>query len=151
MTQGKIMQSSQYRQIAFDAHGRECVVCGEGENLIVHHVNGDRRVNEPSNLRPMCQSCHRRVHHGSIEKWSKKLPERSIIEVSPDGLRPYEVETLGVLAEGRANPMLIREETDLDKGDVNSVLVKLTRDGLAKRVTTGLYEITDDGREVYGG
>lgn len=55
---------------------------------------------------------------------------------------------LGVLAEGRANPLLIREETDMAKGDVNSVLVKLTRDGLAKRVTTGLYEITADGREV---
>ena len=56
-------------------------------------------------------------------------------------------EALGVLAEGRANPMLIREETGLDKGAVNTVLVKLTRDGLAKRVVPGLYEITDDGRE----
>jgi DNA-binding PadR family transcriptional regulator len=53
---------------------------------------------------------------------------------------------LRVLSEGRANPMLIREETDLDKGQVNTVLVKLTRDGLARRKVQGLYEITDDGR-----
>jgi len=53
---------------------------------------------------------------------------------------------LRVLAEGRANPMLIREETDLDKGDVNTILVKLTRDGLARRKVQGLYEITEDGR-----
>jgi len=53
---------------------------------------------------------------------------------------------LRVLSEGRANPMLIREETDLDKGEVNTVLVKLTRDGLARRKVQGLYEITDDGR-----
>jgi len=54
---------------------------------------------------------------------------------------------LRVLSEGRANPMLIREETALDKGEVNTVLVKLTRDGLARRKVQGLYEITDDGRE----
>lgn len=137
-----------YRKTCFDAHGRECVVCGAGENLIAHHVNGNRSDSEVSNLRPMCRSCHRSVHHGSIEKWSCQLPETAIIETHPDGLRPYEFDVLAVLAGGRANPMLIREETDQDKGDVNSVLVKLTRDGLAKRVTTGLYEITDDGREV---
>lgn len=55
---------------------------------------------------------------------------------------------LAVLAEGRANPMFIRDKMDMDKGEVNSVLVKLTRDGLAKRVARGLYEITDDGRNV---
>lgn len=55
---------------------------------------------------------------------------------------------LSVLADGRANPLLIRSETDLDKGDVNTVLVKLTRDGLVKRLVQGLYEITDDGLEV---
>lgn len=57
-------------------------------------------------------------------------------------------QVLSVLAEGRANPLLIRTETDLDKGDVNTVLVKLTRDGLVKRVVQGLYEISEDGREV---
>jgi len=47
--------------------------------------------------------------------------------------------------------MLIREETDLDKGDVNTVLVKLTRDGLARRKVQGLYEITEDGRAEVAG
>lgn len=55
---------------------------------------------------------------------------------------------LSVLAEGRANPMYLRAETDLDKADVNTVLVKLTRDGLVKRLVQGLYEITNDGLEI---
>ena len=54
-------------------------------------------------------------------------------------------DVLVILSGGRANPMLIRDRTDLDKGDVNTVLVKLTRDGLARRVARGLYEITPDG------
>lgn len=55
-------------------------------------------------------------------------------------------DVLRVLAGGRANPKLIREETDLDKGDLNTILVRLGRAGLARQVTRGLYEITDDGR-----
>lgn len=61
-------------------------------------------------------------------------------------LNERDLAVLRVLEDGRANPMLIREETSLDKGDVNTVLVKLTRDGLAARVVQGLYEITEDGK-----
>lgn len=52
---------------------------------------------------------------------------------------------LAVLAEGRANPYLIREETGLDKGDVNTVVNRLGRGGYLTQVTRGLYEITEKG------
>lgn len=55
-------------------------------------------------------------------------------------------DVLAVLAEGRANPYLIREETGLDKGDTNTVLNRLGRAGLVEQVTRGLYEITEKGR-----
>jgi DNA-binding IclR family transcriptional regulator len=55
-------------------------------------------------------------------------------------------EVLAVLAEGRANPYLIREETGLDKGDTNTVLNRLARAGYVKQVTRGLYEITESGK-----
>jgi len=58
---------------------------------------------------------------------------------------------LEVLAEGRANPYLIREETGLSKGAVNTVLNRIGRGGLAKQITKGLYEITADGREEVDG
>ena len=54
---------------------------------------------------------------------------------------------LAVLAEGRANPYLIREETELGKGDTNTVLNRLARAGMVRQVTRGLYEITERGRQ----
>lgn len=59
-----------------------------------------------------------------------------------------DIEVLEVLTEGRANPFLIRERTDMGKGEVNTILNRLGRHGYLKQVTRGLYEITDDGREM---
>lgn len=53
---------------------------------------------------------------------------------------------LRVLVDGRANPYLIREQTDLDEGEVNTVLVRLGRAGYIQQVTRGLCEITEKGR-----
>jgi DNA-binding MarR family transcriptional regulator len=60
-----------------------------------------------------------------------------------------EYDSLAVLVEGRSNPYLIREETGLDSAEVNTVLVKLSRRGLATRVVRGLYEITEAGEATY--
>lgn len=49
-------------------------------------------------------------------------------------------------AEKRANPYLIREQTGLDKGTVNTALTRLTSAGWAAKVTRGLYEYVDDPR-----
>jgi DNA-binding PadR family transcriptional regulator len=57
-------------------------------------------------------------------------------------------DVLAVLEDGRANPYLIREETGLGKGDVNTVLNRLGRSGYVRQVTTGLYEMTDEGRQA---
>jgi predicted transcriptional regulator len=62
-----------------------------------------------------------------------------------------EQEVLAVLAVRAANPYHIREETGLDKGAVNTALNKLARYGYVQQVTRGLYEITDEGREVVSG
>lgn len=57
-------------------------------------------------------------------------------------------DVLRVLDMGRANPYLIREETGLDKGDVNTVVNRLARKGYVRQVTRGLYEITEAGEEA---
>jgi len=54
---------------------------------------------------------------------------------------------LRVLADGRANPYLIREETGMNKGDVNTVVNRLGRNGYVEQVTRGLYRITIKGQE----
>jgi hypothetical protein len=141
----RAVHSDEYREIAFKNHGEDCVVCGSGENVIAHHVDGDRSNNDPDNLRPMCRSCHLSVHHGANDEWSPLLPERAIIDNHATELRDYELEPLDVLAEGRANPLHIREQTSLSSSEVSTVLNRLARAGLARQVTRGLYEITVHG------
>lgn len=58
-----------------------------------------------------------------------------------------EEHVLAVLeVENRANPLLIREQTGLGKGTVNSALANLTAAGWVRRVTRGLYEFVEDPR-----
>lgn len=52
-----------------------------------------------------------------------------------------------VLKDGRANPLLLREETGLEKQRVNESLQRLTSAGWVRKVTRGLYELVDDPRE----
>jgi DNA-binding IclR family transcriptional regulator len=54
-------------------------------------------------------------------------------------------DVLAVLADGRANPYLLRERTGLGKGEINTVLNRLARSGCVEQVTRGLYEATDEG------
>jgi hypothetical protein len=49
--------------------------------------------------------------------------------------------------EGRVNPYLLRDETGLEKGAVNTALSNLTAAGWVSKVTRGLYEFVEDPRE----
>ncbi|MDY7083328.1 MAG: winged helix-turn-helix domain-containing protein [Halobacteria archaeon] len=55
-------------------------------------------------------------------------------------------EILRVLKEGRANPYLLREETEESKQLINHRLGKLVAAGWVRKVTTGLYELVEDPR-----
>lgn len=59
-----------YRAICFRYHEKECVVCKEKLVIDVHHFDGNRQNNEPSNLIPLCPSHHRYWHS----------PHRNLIE-----------------------------------------------------------------------
>jgi DNA-binding Lrp family transcriptional regulator len=53
--------------------------------------------------------------------------------------------------EGRANPLRIREQTDIRKEYVSRKLDNLVRAGWVRRVTRGLYEFVDDPRDTEDG
>jgi len=44
--------SDQYRAKCFEKHGKTCVICDSEQDIIAHHVDGDRTNNSPANLRP---------------------------------------------------------------------------------------------------
>ena len=54
--------SRKYREICFNNHKHECVVCGENLMLDVHHFDGDKKNNKPENLIPLCATHHNYWH-----------------------------------------------------------------------------------------
>ena len=51
---------------------------------------------------------------------------------------------LDVLADGRANPLHLREQTGARKQRINKALNRLQAQGRVEKVTRGLYELADD-------
>lgn len=69
-------------------------------------------------------------------------------DYSPSGT---EEDVLDVLREEwRANPYLIREQTEHGKGAINTALTRLTSAGWVRKVTRGLYEFVEDPRRDSG-
>lgn len=70
----------EYREAAFNAFGRICVLCGIGEfwqgqplTLQVDHINGDRYNNSLDNLRVLCPNCHSQTPtFNGKHLWKKK-------------------------------------------------------------------------------
>lgn len=65
-----------YRERAIEKHGECCQVCGGTENVVVHHIDGDRSNNSIDNLVPLCSNHHDDVHAGYDtvpEEWIRAL------------------------------------------------------------------------------
>jgi hypothetical protein len=43
--------------------GFKCILCGEKEGLVVHHLDEDKQNNEIANLATLCRPCHAKIHH----------------------------------------------------------------------------------------
>jgi hypothetical protein len=54
--------SRKYRQICFNYHEHKCVICNENLMLDVHHLDGNKKNNNPENLIPMCATHHNYWH-----------------------------------------------------------------------------------------
>jgi len=77
-----------YRERCLAAKGKQCEVCGDTHNVVVHHIDGNRENNDLSNLVPVCDSCHKSIHWGSdgYEQWHERLkPSAQWGDVDPDG------------------------------------------------------------------
>jgi len=51
-----------YREKCLKQKLNFCRVCGASDNLEVHHKDGDRTNNSLSNLTPVCNECHSKIH-----------------------------------------------------------------------------------------
>lgn len=66
---------SDYREFCLNQKGDTCLICGEGDNIDVHHIDGDRTNNQLKNLIPVCRYCHIGIHEGreNYEHWHSRL------------------------------------------------------------------------------
>jgi len=58
------LPKTEYRKRCLREKDEECSSCGSAENIVVHHIDGDRTNNDLDNLTPLCGDCHRKVHSG---------------------------------------------------------------------------------------
>lgn len=69
------LKKYQYRERCLREKGEQCIACGVEEEIVVHHVDGDRNNNDMDNLIPVCGDCHAAIHAGRVRvaKWVRKL------------------------------------------------------------------------------
>lgn len=62
-----------YRTICFQNWPKECALCKFDKIVAVHHIDEDRKNNDPKNLIPLCPNHHEMTHSG---KYSKEMSQR---------------------------------------------------------------------------
>lgn len=53
---------TKYRNVCFEHHKKECIICAESRIVDVHHHDGDHGNINPSNLIPLCPTHHTLYH-----------------------------------------------------------------------------------------
>lgn len=74
-------KSTRYRSIARRSHQLTCAVCGFDKIVAIHHIDENKKNNEPSNLIPLCPNHHEMVHSNKwknevipfIQKWQQEF------------------------------------------------------------------------------
>jgi 5-methylcytosine-specific restriction endonuclease McrA len=68
---GLIRANSRYRllrSIVLKRDGNKCQECNSTTNLIVHHIDGDNKNNDLTNLITLCNPCHLYLHRHRIKQ-----------------------------------------------------------------------------------
>ncbi|HDS64269.1 MAG TPA: HNH endonuclease [Methanofollis liminatans] len=87
--------------------GGRCAVCGSGEHLHVHHINGDATHDDPANLVALCERCHATAHiemrRGGKEGVGRFLARSRRRRQEKTGKRTHAGGERGVLIEERGD------------------------------------------------
>ena len=72
--------ATHYRTIALQNHDEKCAICGFDKIVAIHHIDENKKNNNPKNLIPLCPNHHEMVHskwkfevQPFIEKWVENL------------------------------------------------------------------------------
>lgn len=87
-----MMCNQDYRQKCLAQKINVCNACGSSDELVVHHIDGDRENNRLDNLVPLCPDCHNKIHSqknvsAKLKRLREKLPRSSLrFGVNTDGV-----------------------------------------------------------------
>jgi predicted transcriptional regulator len=133
-----LTDETDYREKCLRAKGRNCVVCGGSDDIVVHHIDGNRDNNEISNLVPVCKEHHRQIHSkdADLGKWSAVLGDDEMVGRKP---RHTDQEILRMFHGGP--PVRFTDEMadnlNMSQQGAYKRLTKLQERGLVEKHTTG--------------
>lgn len=69
-----------YREIAKETIGERalnsCFLCKSAKDVRIHHIDEDRTNNNPTNLVPLCRTCHDEQHKFPRDREGRYLPSK---------------------------------------------------------------------------
>lgn len=61
--------ATHYKTIALQHYDHKCVICGFDKIVAIHHIDENKKNNDPKNLIPLCPNHHEMVH----SKWKEEV------------------------------------------------------------------------------
>jgi hypothetical protein len=127
-----------YREKCLRTKGRNCVVCGAADDIVVHHIDGDRDNNQIRNLVPVCKDHHRQIHSkdGDLGGWSVVLGDDEMVGRKA---RHTDQEVLRMFHGGPPVRFTdeIADDLNMSQQGAYKRLTKLQEMGLVDKHTTG--------------
>lgn len=79
-----IVKKQSYKDVCFKTWKKACVICGWNVTVDVHHIDGNYKNDEPTNLIPLCANHHIMTRLSSYrDELQKQLAEISRMQHAP--------------------------------------------------------------------
>ena len=100
----------------------KCIICGTENALEVHHIDKDRTNNYPENLMTVCEKCHSRIHHQSLEHiFADEIISKEYVGVQ----KVYDIEMDSIYHNYNANGVIVHNcNYSKDKFDNQITFIK---------------------------
>lgn len=111
--------SKAYRNKCLEEKGTDCQICSSRENIVAHHINGDRSDNRLQNLIPVCRVCHGKIHVGKelgdpYDRFTSQLPERALLDGHIDYTsKPIETTHIEITENARRKLRVYKAKRDM--------------------------------------